>query len=604
MSLAAVGVAVYLSPAGTGQGATPKAKVKTVVRPVWAAPNTYKTPWPKPAKSTTVVTVHPAPKTSIAVAKHAYPRIVTVTESTTQAQWTAHTPAAAREATAKIPHCWNFRWQQDAQAAYAANLSDPGGLDGAVGPSNGDGLACQQLPVDPHRAKSTPIGGTVATPTTAPSKAELLATTSTYYGISNDVLPTDSRAFDELDSDVGKAPGLVEWFDTWDHPYRQDGAKVEQAWARGTLPVLTWMPEPKGGTGNATLGDYTPDKIIAGQWDVYLYRWAAAVVQGGLPMVIRFAHEMNGSWYPWSAGRTSITAQGTQVQLDNTPAKFREMWRHVWTIFRNVGADDYVLWAWTPAKSLCTTHDSHAHTGRCTNRYTTYAEDYPGDDYVDWVGLSSYAYGTRSAYSFAHTFQASFQNLAQVTHKPVFVAETGAAQRRTTPGTRPNTYATAVDYTPNKVLWTQQSLREFLVQGRPGAPRNYLNAGQRVIGFTLFSNYVPRVHRVNHAYTETDWRWNSSPAAAAAFRAAVADPRYLGGRMPAVRLTSFRDPDSQRWPVVAARASPPTTTTAGPPSSAPDPTPTPTISGSVAPTPIPTPSTSPTAAEASASGGA
>jgi mannan endo-1,4-beta-mannosidase len=609
MSLAAVGVAVYLSPAGAGRSATPRASVKTVVRPVWPTPDARKRAWPKPIKSTAVVTLHPAPRTQIAVAKHAYPRAVVVTESTTSAQWAARTPPAVR--TAKMLHCWDFTWQQDAQAAYVANLSDPGGLDGAAGPGNGDGLACQQLPVDDSRPRSKPIGGISPTPTTAPSKTQLLATSSTYYGVSNDVLPTDSRAFDELDSDVGKAPGLVQWFDTWDHAYGQDGVKVAQSWAHGAIPVLTWMPEPKGGTGNATLGDYTLDKIIGGDWDTYLYQWAAAVVQAGLPMVIRFAHEMNGSWYPWSAGRSAITAHRTPVELDNTPGKFREMWRHVWTVFRNVGADDYVLWAWTPVKTLCTTHDPAAHTGRCTDEYTTYAEDYPGDDYVDWVGLSSYAYGSRTAYSFAHTFKNSFANLARITRKPVYVAETGAAQRLTRPGAKAKTFATALDYTGYKVLWTQQTLREFLLQGQPGAARNYLNAGQRVIGFALFSNYVPKVHRVNHEYTETDWRWNSSPAAAAAFRAAVADPRYRGGRMPAVRLTSFQDPDAVRWPVIpvaapSSSASAPgsaTASTTPPPSTTSVPPTTPPPTTSTTPIPSPSPTYSSTAAEADASGG-
>ena len=615
MSLAAVGVAVYLSPAGSGQGATPKADAKTVVRSIWPTPDAHKRAWPKPVKSTTVVTVHAAPRTANAVAKRAYPHTVLVTESTKRAQWKATVTSHETVAKPKVKHCWDFHWQQDAQAAYVANLSDPGGLDGAAGPNNGDGLACQQLPVDPARPKSTAVGGITPTPTTAPTKAQVLATKSTFWGISNDVLPTDTKSFDQLDSDIGKAPGLVEWFDTWDHPYSQDGTKVQQSWARGALPVLTWMPEPKGGTGNPTLGDYTPDTILAGKWDTYLYQWAAAVVQTGLPMVIRFAHEMNGSWYPWSAGRGSITAHGTPVQLDNTPAKYREMWRHVWTVFRDVGANDFVMWAWTPVKTLCTTHNPHAHSGRCTNQYTTYAEDYPGDDYVDWVGLSSYAYGSKSAYTFAHTFQASFENLADLTTKPVYVAETGAAQRRTTPGAKSQTFATAVDYTRYKVLWTQQTLREFLLQGLPGAERNYLNANQRVIGFALFSNYVPRVHRVDHAYTETDWRWNSSPGAAAAFRVAVADPRYLGGRMPAVRVTSFPDPDGIRWPVIApiaasSSASSTSSASASPPASPSNsgPESPPTASTRTTPPATPsatTPSTtagSSTAAEASAGG--
>src|SRR5215203_2052948 len=51
-------------------------------------------------------------------------------------------------------HCYDFRWQQDAQAVYEADLMDPYGLDGPPGPANDDGLACTDLPSDPHRPLS------------------------------------------------------------------------------------------------------------------------------------------------------------------------------------------------------------------------------------------------------------------------------------------------------------------------------------------------------------------------------------------------------------------------------------------------------------------
>ncbi len=38
------------------------------------------------------------------------------------------------KATTAVAHCYQFKYQQDAQAAYLANLSDPYGLDGAAGP--------------------------------------------------------------------------------------------------------------------------------------------------------------------------------------------------------------------------------------------------------------------------------------------------------------------------------------------------------------------------------------------------------------------------------------------------------------------------------------
>lgn len=571
-SVLAVLAALYLSSAE--QRAAGSATPRTVVRTVWprpsAAPTTShagKKAWPAPVKSTVV-------RTKSVLIGH--PPNESGTEQNTVADG--------------LRHCWDFRWQQDAQAAYLADLADPGGLDGLAGPHNGDGLACEQLPVDPSRPRSTPVDAARPTPTSRPTRDQVLAAKGSYFGASSDELPGSATAIDQLDSDVGKAPGLIEFFDTWDHAYAATGAKVRQTWNHGAMPVLTWMPEPKGGSNSSALPQYTLDHILGGDWDTYVYNWAQQVVQTGLPMGLRFAHEMNGSWYPWSAGlqRIVLSDGHTIVPLNNTPAKFIAAWRHVWQIFQDVGANRYTVWIWTPVTSLCTT------SGTCGS-YTTYAEDYPGDAYVDWIGLSSYAYGSTSKYTFAGTFARSFANLAAVSTKPVFVAETAAAERVTTPGTAPRTFATAESRTALKVQWTQQALAGFLEQGTPGVD-NFLNAGQRVIGFVLFDNYVPNVHSVNGIRSETDWRWNSSPQAAAAFRTAIADKRYLGGTMPAHRMTVFPDPDAARWPVVppSASSSAPGSPTTGTPTTGAPTTGAPTTgspaTGSASPTPGPSPS--------------
>jgi hypothetical protein len=75
------------------------------------------------------------------------------TVATTRPPVTTTTPAGPT-----VKHCSDFTWQQDAQAAYVANLADPWGLDGPPGPADDDGIACSLLPVDPSRPASTPSG--------------------------------------------------------------------------------------------------------------------------------------------------------------------------------------------------------------------------------------------------------------------------------------------------------------------------------------------------------------------------------------------------------------------------------------------------------------
>ena len=65
---------------------------------------------------------------------------------------------------------------------------------------------------------------------------------------------------------------------------------------------------------------------------------AKAIRRQRWPVVLRFAHEMNGHWYPWGAHRTD-------------PADFVAAWRHIHDVFRTVGATN-VIWTWTPARTL------------------------------------------------------------------------------------------------------------------------------------------------------------------------------------------------------------------------------------------------------------
>ena len=44
-------------------------------------------------------------------------------------------------------------------------------------------------------------------------------------------------------------------------------------------------------------------KITGGDFDGYFSKFATDVKAFGAPSAIRFAHEMNGGWYPW--GRAS-----------------------------------------------------------------------------------------------------------------------------------------------------------------------------------------------------------------------------------------------------------------------------------------------------------
>jgi mannan endo-1,4-beta-mannosidase len=246
-------------------------------------------------------------------------------------------------------------------------------------------------------------------------------------------------------------------------------AAIDLVAARGMLPLISWEPWDYADTapGAQTEGDqpaYKLSNIADGRFDGYIRSWAEGVKSLRYTIAIRFAHEMNGNWYPW----------GMQDLNGNTPAQYVAAWRHVHDIFTQVGATN-VIWIWSP---------NVAYPGS-----SPLAALYPGDQYVDWVGLSGY-YGTpgmNTYESFDQIFDQTIGQLRAITAKPVVITETG--------GTDTGGYMT-----------------RFVTQMFQQLPRDHPD----VVGVIWYE-----------AVKGVDWRLATHPAAAAAFGQSVAgNPLY------------------------------------------------------------------------------
>jgi mannan endo-1,4-beta-mannosidase len=190
---------------------------------------------------------------------------------------------------------------------------------------------------------------------------------------------------------VGQRPNLVAYYVTFGTPF--DAATTCAIASRGELPLIQMQP-------------YTTSvaKIGEGFYDNYLFQYADAVKKFGAPVVISFAHEMNGNWYPW--GPPKYGGGGG----DTSPASFVAAWRQIHAAFQAVGAKN-VIWLWDP------------------NIVYTYSpplsEYYPGNAYVDWVGVDGYF--RLPGETFQSVFGATLQEIAKITSKPMIIAETGVA---------------------------------------------------------------------------------------------------------------------------------------------------------------------------------
>jgi mannan endo-1,4-beta-mannosidase len=194
---------------------------------------------------------------------------------------------------------------------------------------------------------------------------------------------------------TGRAPQIVEFYNPFLKPFAEHEAMdVIKA---GEIPLIQLNPY-----------HVTARQIADGVYDRRLKKYAKAVSRFGCVVVLSLGHEMNGWWYPW--GRPQTTAED-----------FIAAWRHVHDLFAKQGVGN-VLWSWDP---------SHQYSSPKPGKVASPASEwYPGDKYVDWVGLDGYlGYDTNGQpQTFAEIFAFQLNDIRHVAkHKLVYIAETGVA---------------------------------------------------------------------------------------------------------------------------------------------------------------------------------
>ena len=186
-------------------------------------------------------------------------------------------------------------------------------------------------------------------PVAVPTKAEIVNPGSRYLGLYTSQAPFSWATYDEAATKLSNVPSMVGYFGGWDEGFRANA--VTRAWDRGMLPMLTWESRPIGSPNSQVdepeyklpdiLGD--PAAGVAGKYDDYIHQYAKDIVATGLPLAIRFDHEMNGVWYPWS----ETTGSGAPIN-GNNPGDYVKVWQHVHDIFEAEGANNLVVWTWAP----------------------------------------------------------------------------------------------------------------------------------------------------------------------------------------------------------------------------------------------------------------
>jgi hypothetical protein len=198
------------------------------------------------------------------------------------------------------------------------------------------------------------------------------------------------------ETQLGRAADVHNMFFSWTDHF-PGGGQLDDV-ANGRVPMVSWEPF------NTTLAD-----IAGGGQDANIVSHARAMRDFGQPIFLRFAHEMNGNWYPWSGTNNGGSVSG--------PANYVAAWRHVHDVFLAEGASN-VVWIW------CVNQNDSP--GVAWNHWGNY---YPGDSYVDWVGIDAYNWGVANGgwRPFSSLINASAYN-DYAASKPIMVAETASSE--------------------------------------------------------------------------------------------------------------------------------------------------------------------------------
>jgi len=288
-----------------------------------------------------------------------------------------------------------------------------------------------------------------------------------YLGVWQPGAPQDMTAISRFERDARKHVAIVNWYQGWGAANAAlDPTLLTGVAAHGSVPLITW--EPWDYTQGLNQPAYSLANIIAGNFDSYITSWAQGLASYGRPVLLRWAHEMNIPNYPWSVGVNG-----------NTADEYVAAWRHVRSIFVAQGALN-VQWVWCPNVAW--------------NAATAFGAEFPGDGYVDWVGLDGYNNVNWGGWkSFNQIFGSSYIALTALSGRPVMIDETASGEAG-----------------GNKAKWISDA---FSVQIQSAFPR------------------IRAVLWFNENQTATigvDWRIESTSASQQAFARAMQAATYLG----------------------------------------------------------------------------
>lgn len=221
------------------------------------------------------------------------------------------------------------------------------------------------------------------------------------WGIFEPSAPTDFGPLHKLESAMTYEFPILLNYSSFENKVQHPNLKerLDNAYKENRILELTLQtPWQAAGEGNMVYD------VLDGDYDEFLKNYARTVSEFDHPVLFRLGNEMNGDWCPYSSYNTS---KDTVI--------FKEFYKYIYSLFEEAGADN-VIWVWNPnGKSFP------------DFRWNDAIMYYPGDEYVDIVGLT--AYNTGTYYSdekwtdFNVLYDSLYEEYMRLYDKPMMITE-------------------------------------------------------------------------------------------------------------------------------------------------------------------------------------
>ncbi len=239
-----------------------------------------------------------------------------------------------------------------------------------------------------------------------PGQYYFSAMPATHSGDEDDFTSAD---IDNFEATVGHQIVWAYFSHNWFNGRKFPIEKAVMIRDRGSVPYIRLMLRSDS---NETTPEtyFTLDAILNGDFDDDLTAWGRKAANFETPLIVEWGTEANGQWFSWNGVHNGGPGVG--------PEKFVAAYRHIIDIMDAQGATN-ISWVF---------HINYADDpGTSWNAFENY---YPGDNYIDWIGVSIY-----TLYTPMDTDMTDFRTMmddvtsrlaVMAPSKPLVVAEFGA----------------------------------------------------------------------------------------------------------------------------------------------------------------------------------